>query len=138
MVDMFAAAANRTYQKQREEAAQQPLFTMEDNALARVIEDQKKVRAEEAAEAARRRAEMELDRRQKEVQNAMEMARYLEAAKVMLNAIGRPVKSFYINPGGEVITVHCETESIRVPGMNLSCRELRWISLRKVIEAVIG
>jgi len=138
MVDMFAAAANRTYQKQREEAAQQPLFTMEDNALARVIEDQKKVRAEEAAAAARRRAEAERDRLEKEAAAIAEFEFFLESTKYMFAAVGRAVESFYVNPGGEVVTVHRPSEAITVKGLNLSNRQMRLISLRRVIEAVLG
>ena len=132
-MDIFAAGANR---QTRQEA--KPIYDLEHNALRDVIEQQKRVRAEEVQERQRRHEEIARDRERKEASDAEEMLRYLEAMKKMLSEIGRPVESFFINPGGEVITVHRKTETIRVQGLNISSRQMRWISLRKVIEAIIG
>lgn len=136
MTDLFGVAANRAEQKRKEQDLR--LFTMEDNALARVMEQRRSIREEEAEENRRRKAEYDRAIAEKEAENIAEMEHYLQAAKGMLILIGRPVKGFYINPGGEVITIHRETESIKVQGLNLTSRQMRWISLRKVIEAVIG
>ena len=132
-MDIFAAGANRNTQKQTK-----PLYDMEHNALRDVIEHQKRIRAEEAEENRQRRAKYESAQAEKQAADIAEMENYLEAMKGMLSIIGRPVESFFINPGGEVITVHRQAETIRIQGLNLSSRQMRWISLRKVIEAIIG
>lgn len=132
-MDLFGAGANRAAQQK-----EQLQFTMENNALRDVIEHQKRIRAEEAEENRQRRAKYESAQAEKQAADIAEMENYLEAMKGMLSIIGRPVESFFINPGGEVITVHRQTETIRIQGLNLSSRQMRWISLRKVIEAIIG
>ncbi len=136
-MDVFGAAANRQEQKKKEEQDMK-LFSMEDNALVRVMEQRKAIKAEEEEERRLRRAQYEHAQAAKQAADIAEMEYFLQAVKGMLILIGRPVESFFINPGGEVITVHRETESIKVQGLNLSSRQMRWISLRKVIEATIG
>lgn len=135
MESLFASAAN--YQEAKIKQNEQK-FTMENNALARLIDQSRRNREEDLKEAEEARKQVELDRQRKEAADFSEMERFLQSAAVMLQEVGRPIEGWYINPGGEVITVYRETESVRVQIGNLSSRQMRWIALRKVIAAVIG
>lgn len=138
-MDHFAAMANRQHaekEKQRREAAQQ--IDMENNAFTEELErrkkwaEQQKVLQKEAAAAKRAKAE-KIDE-----ENRAEMVKCLSALGTFLACVGRPVTGFYVNPGGETITVHRETESIRVQGCNITDTQARWKTLSMIVSAVIG
>lgn len=132
----FEMAARR-----EEERRKQPTlldFEEEADKLRRIVEERRKAREEEAREQEQRRAAYEEAKRLKEAEDIADMERLLSAGKKLMNEVGRQVDSFYINPGGEVITVHRPTESIRVNVGNISSRQTRLIALRMVIEHVIG
>ncbi|MBR0081562.1 MAG: hypothetical protein IJP98_02345 [Clostridia bacterium] len=136
MTDLFLGAAVRAQRKKREEAAQGSL--LDTNEFAKVVETQRQVRAEEAEEQERVREAYRQAQRDREAANMAEMECFLEEAKLMLNRIGRPVNGFFINQGGEIIVVHRPQETVRVYVGNIDDRQMRWIAVRKVIEAVIG
>lgn len=123
-MDLFGFGANR--QKQQDEA-EAPVYTMENNALARVIEQQRARREEEAVERARRAAE-----------DLADMKRLLDAAGQMCAALGRPVQSWYINDGGQVIVAHRELETVRIAVGGIDSPIARKLAAIKCVTAVAG
>ena len=138
-MDHFAAMANRQHaekEKQRREDAQH--IDMDNNALAHEIERRRQWAAQQ--EVQRKEAEKErLDELEKiDEKNRERMIQDLSALARFFDAVGRPVTGFYVNPGGETITVHRETESIRVQGCNITDTQARWKTLSMIVSAVIG
>lgn len=137
MSDIFEAGAGRTLRKRAKETGGQEI-TLENNALVRVIEQQRKVRAEEEAEREQRRAEYRAAKDKRNAEDLKELMFYLETAKKLLAVLGRPVESFYMEPGGETLSAHRKTETVRVHVGKIDSIELKRIAVRRVIESIIG
>ena len=120
------AAAALAERRARERNPAYP-STMEDNALTRILEQQKKEQIEQ-----KRHAE------EKEAADMAEMQRMLDATGVLLAEIGRPVQSFYVNPGGEVIVAKRAGEAVRIKQCHIDSPQGRRIVVCRMIAAVAG
>lgn len=137
-MDCFAAGANAAYLKRKKESAPAAEYTMERNAFADVIAEQRAVRAQEAEEARQKREAYRKAEEEKYRKDEAEMQQYLNALGALLEALGRPVKSWYINPGGERIVAHRETESVSVMLRGgISDRQKRWNATARMLNAVL-